>query len=279
MTTLPTIAVTGSTGFVGGAVARALAAAGIAQRLLVRDLARAPALDGAVALQSAYSDREAGAAALAGVEILFMVSAAENADRRDEHRAFIDSATDAGVRHIVYTSFLNAAPDATFTLARDHYITEEHIKAAGIDHTFLRDSLYLDFIPFMVGEDGVIRGPAGEGRAAIVSRADVARAAVEAITDPAAHRNLTYNMTGPEALTLTEIARILSAARGSRVSFHDESLPEAYESRAKWGAPGWQVDAWVSTYAAIAAGEMGPVSDDVEKVTGRRATSLAEFLT
>ena len=92
-----------------------------------------------------------------------MVSAAESADRLDQHRTFIDAAAEAGVRHIVYTSFLGAAPDATFTLARDHWVTEEHIRASGLAFTFLRDSFYLDFLPALAGEDGVIRGPAGDG--------------------------------------------------------------------------------------------------------------------
>lgn len=282
-TALPTLAVTGSTGAVGGLVARALAANNVPQRLLARTVARAPDLPGSVVLPFAYSDRAASAVALDGVETLFMVSAAENAERLDQHRAFIDSARAAGVRHIVYTSFIAAAPDATFTLARDHWATEEYLRESGIDHTFLRDSLYLDFMDKLVGADGVIRGPAGAGRVAAVARADVARTAVAVLADVAAHRNVTYDLTGPEALTMAEIARILTEARGgtvpkSTVRYHDETVAEAYESRKPWGAPGWQVDAWVSTYTAIAAGEMGQVRGAVEAVTGTGPMSLAELL-
>jgi NAD(P)H dehydrogenase (quinone) len=276
--TLPTLAITGSTGQVGGMVARTLADAGVAQRLLVRDLTRAPLLPGAVAVQAAYSDRAAAVAALEGVETLLMVSAAENEKRLDEHRAFVESARDAGVRHIVYTSFFGAAPDATFTLGRDHFHTEGFIEAAGIDHTFLRDNLYLDFMDAMVGDDGVIRGPAGDGLLAGVARADVARVAVAALRDPAAHRNATYHLTGPEELTMTQIAAIISEVRDTTVTFHDETLEEAYASRQKWGAPDWQNDAWVSTYTSIAAGEMAGVSGDVEAVTGRLPLSLRELL-
>jgi uncharacterized protein YbjT (DUF2867 family) len=109
-----------------------------------------------------YGDRDAAAAALHGVDVLFMVSASESADRREQHRTFVDAAAAAGVRHVVYTSFLGAAPDATFTLARDHWATEEHLRASGMAFTFLRDSLYLDFLPALAGPDGVIRGPAGD---------------------------------------------------------------------------------------------------------------------
>ena len=94
-----------------------------------------------------YADRADAVRALEGVSTLFMVSGSESADRRDQHLAFVDAAAEAGVRHVVYTSFFGAAPDATFTLARDHYATEEHIKASGMGWTFLRDNLYLDVIP------------------------------------------------------------------------------------------------------------------------------------
>jgi uncharacterized protein YbjT (DUF2867 family) len=207
-----------------------------------------------------------------------MVSASESADRLDQHRAFVDAAVEAGVGHIVYTSFYGAGPACTFTLGRDHWATEEHIRAAGVHFTFLRDNFYLDFLPDTVGDDGVIRGPAGNGRVAAVSRADVARVAVAVLTDPAAHRDATYDLTGPEALTLADAARVIGAATGREVTYHDETIEEAYASRRRWDAPDWQYDAWVSTYTAIARGEVEGVSDDVERLTGTRPLSLAELL-
>ena len=82
---------------------------------------------------------------------------------------------------------------------------------------------------------------------------------------------------GREALTLAEIAATLAAGSGKRIEYVDETLAEARSSRASYGAPDWQVDAWISTYTAIAAGELAAVSDTVERVTGRPAQSLAEF--
>ena len=181
MADLPTLAVTGSTGALGGMVARLVADAGVPQRLLARDPGRAPDLAGAVPVRCAFADVPADA--LDGVEVLLMVSASESADRLDQHRAFVDAAARAGVRHLVYTSFVGAAADSVFTLGRDHYATEEHARALGLQHTFLRDNFYLDFLPMMVGDDGVLRGPAGEGRVAAVARADVARAAAAVLLD------------------------------------------------------------------------------------------------
>ena len=274
----PPVAVTGATGLVGGAVAGLLSAAGVRQRLLVRDPVRAPRLPGSTVAPCSYGDQAASLRALNGIETLLMVSGSESADRLEQHRSFVDAARSAGVSHIVYTSFVGAAPDATFTLARDHYATEQHILASGMDHTFLRDNLYLDFFEAMVGEDGIIRGPAGNGRAAAVARADVARTASAVLQDVSAHRNATYELTGPEALSLAEVAAILSEERGTEIGYHDETIPEAYQSRRRWGAPDWQNDAWVSTYTAIAAGELAAVSDDIATVTGQPPSSLRDVL-
>ncbi|WP_255555841.1 NmrA family NAD(P)-binding protein [Tessaracoccus palaemonis] len=225
-----------------------------------------------------YGDAEASRAALTGVDTLLMVSAPESADRLEQHRTFVEAAAAAGVGHVVYTSFVAAAPDATFTLARDHYATEEYVRASGMAWTFLRDSFYIDFMEALVGDDGVIRGPAGNGRCAIVARRDVARAAASVLAAPEPHRNRTYDLTGPEALSMTEVAETISAVRGRPVRFHDETVEEAYASRAGYGAPAWQLDAWVSTYTAIRSGAMAKVSDAVRSITGTDPIRLADHL-
>lgn len=274
----PTMAITGATGYLGGHVATTLADQGVPLRLLVRDAARAPQLPGCEVRVASYG--EPGAVeALTGVDTLLMVSAAEHPDRVGQHLAFVDAAAQAGVRHVVYTSFFGASPTCTFTLGRDHHATEQRLLASGMVTTILRDNLYLDFLPLMAGEDGVLRGPAGSGRVAAVTRADVVRSAVAVLHSPADHAGATYGLTGPEALSLTEVAEIVTRVTGRPTRFHDETVEEAYASRASYGAPDWQVDAWVSTYTAIAAGEMAGVTDDVRALTGRRPTSLEELLT
>ncbi|MUK02493.1 NAD(P)H-binding protein [Vibrio cholerae] len=272
------VALTGVTGALGRAVADALVAAGLPLLLLARTPARAPSLPGCAVRFADYEDVDASTAALRGMRTVFMVSASESEHRLDQHRSFVDAAAAAGVRHVVYTSFFGAAADATFTLARDHFRTEEHIRASGMTWTFLRNNFYLDLMPALVGDDGVLRGPAGVGRVAAVSRADIAAVAAVVLQRPDEHLDATYHLTGPEALSMADIAAVLSVADGRTVTFHDETLGEAYASRAPWHAPPWQVDAWVSTYTAIAAGEMCATSTDVETITGRRPQTLAEFL-
>ncbi|HEY3408789.1 MAG TPA: SDR family oxidoreductase [Propionicimonas sp.] len=272
------LGITGSTGRLGGRVARRLADAGSPQRLLVRDLSRAPRLAGATAVPGSYADGKAVTAALGGLRTVLMVSGSESPDRMDQHRAFIDAAAAAGVQQVVYISFYGAAPDCTFTLGRDHFATEEYLRASGMDFTFLRDNLYADFFPAMVGDDGVIRGPAAQGSVAAVAQDDIADAAVAVLLDPEAHSGATYSLTGPAALTLDEVAAVLTETQGRPVAYHPETVPEAYASRAVYDAPAWQVDAWVSTYTAIAAGELAGVTDDVERLSGHPATSLADLL-
>lgn len=279
------IGVTGSTGVVGGGVARRLAEAGIGTRLIVRSAARAPELPGAEVAVASYGDHPDSEAALAGIQTLFMVSAAEHPDRRAQHLDFVDAAAAAGVQRIVYTSFFGASPESTFLLARDHWYTEERIRASGMHFTFLRDNLYADFLTLYAGEDGVLRGPADDGRLAAVARADVIDVAVAvlesaSVDDPGSgvHDDAVYHLTGPQSLTLAEFAEILTRVTGRPFSFRNETIEEAYASRAVFDAPDWMVDAWVSTYTAIAAGEMDGVTGDVEKVSGHPPLSLEQLL-
>ena len=276
---VPSVAVTGSTGALGGHVARALAGQGVPLTLPARTPSRVPDLPGAVPVGFAgYADLASATEALTGVETLLMVSGSESGDRVTEHRTFIDAAGAAGVQHVVYTSFVGASPECTFTLGRDHAATEEHLRASGLSWTFLRDNFYLDFLGALADEHGDIRGPAGEGRVAAVARADAADCAVTVLQDPGAHVGAMYDLTGPEALTFAEVAEIVGAHQGRSVRYVDETVEEAYASRRAWEAPQWQYDAWVSTYTAIAAGELEHVSDDVHRLTGRAPVSLAELL-
>jgi NAD(P)H dehydrogenase (quinone) len=272
------IAVTGATGGLGGRVARRLAERGIRQRLVVRDPGRAPELAGAEVVVGSYDDPEGLRRAFEGAAALFMVSASEDPDRLRLHANVVDAAVAAGVERVVYTSFYGAGPECTFTFGRDHWHTEQRIGGSGLRHTFLRDNLYIDFLPLLVGADGVIRGPAEDGRVAAVARDDIAEVAVAVLAEDGGHDGRTYDLTGSEALTMEEVARELSRAAGRPITYRNETMEEAYASRAPYGAPDWEVAGWVTTYAAIANGDLEAVSGDVAAVTGHPPLSLAEFL-
>jgi NAD(P)H dehydrogenase (quinone) len=281
----PVIAVTGATGALGGRVVDRLAgASGVRLRLVVRDAGRAPQVPGAdvVANPGGYADGAGFAAALEGVHTLYLVSAAEAEDRLSQHYTAVDAAAAAGVQRIVYTSFLEARPDSTFTLGRQHALTEDRIRSTGVRATFLRHGFYADFVPFFATlQDGraVIAAPAGDGRASFVSRDDLADvAAAVLLREDTDLDGRALEVTGPEAISLADAAAVLTEVTGVPVEYRPETVEEAWASRRPSGHPDWEIEGWVTSYLAIAAGELATVSDVVPTLTGHPATSVAEHL-
>lgn len=272
------IGITGVTGKLGSYVADLVDKKGIASVHLARSPERAKIYASAEIRKMVYANTPEVVEALKGIDTLLMVSARENPERVKEHKEFLDAAKLAGVEHIVYTSFYGADEKATFTLSQDHAQTEAYIKELGFTYTFLRDNFYLDFFIDMVLENGEIRGPAGSGLVSAVARKDTSRVAAEILFNPKEWANQSLNLTGPENLSMQEIVALLSKESGKIITYVDESVEEAYESRKKWPAQTWKYDAWVSTYTAIKAGEQAGVSTDIEKVLGHPASSLLDIL-
>lgn len=272
------IAVTGAGGAVGGRVAVLLAAAGARPLMIVRDRGREAQHAGAeVRTVSGYGAPWEMRRALAGARTLFLVPATEAPDRVEQHVCALDAAIGVGVERIVYLSFVGAATDATFTFARDHAATERHIVASGLRATLLRMNLFIDVIPSMVSRTGTIAGPAGGGRFAAVTRDDVAAAAA-AVLMSEGHDGRTYDLTGPQALSLADAAQQLTAATGVTVSYEDQADDEAFRTRRVDGNPEWAVRGWVSSYQAIRDGSLAHISPDVRELTGSEPASLAAFM-
>lgn len=272
------IGITGVTGKLGSYVADLVDKKGIASVHLARSPERAKFYSSAEIRRMSYANTPEVVEALKGIDTLLMVSARENPERVKEHKEFLDAAKLAGVEHIVYTSFYGADEKAMFTLSRDHAQTEAYIKELGFTYTFLRDNFYLDFLIDMALENGEIRGPAGSGKVSAVARKDTSSVAAEILLHAKKWENQTLNLTGPEELSMEEIVTLLSKVTNQPITYVDESVEEAYESRKKWPAQTWEYDAWVSTYTAIKVGEQAGVSTDVEKVLGRPAMSLIDVL-
>ncbi|WP_052664098.1 SDR family oxidoreductase [Nitriliruptor alkaliphilus] len=272
----PPLVLTGASGALGGRVARQLADREVPMRLVVRDLARAPQLPGAEVVRTDLGDEEAMRAAFDGARTVLLVSAEESPDRQQLHEVPVRAAAAAGIERVVYTSFLGAAPAASFPYARDHAHTEVAIREAGMALTALRNSLYADIVPHLVGDDGVVRGPAGDGRCAWVAREDIARLAVATLLDDV-HAHRIYDVTGPEPLDLHETVRLLGRVTGrGDLRYVPETITEARASRA--GAADWMVEGWIGSYLAIDTGELGVTSHTIEAVTGRRPLTFGAFL-
>jgi NAD(P)H dehydrogenase (quinone) len=279
------IGVTGATGALGRRVVDRLAAADdVRLRLVVRDAARAPRVPGAEVAENPGGYRDPGGlrAALDGVHTLYVVSAAEAEDRLRQHVDAVEAAAAAGVQRIVYTSFFGARPDAVFTLVRQHAATEAAIAATAVRHTFLRHSMYADFVPFFATlENGrtVIAAPAGEGRTGFVSRDDLADvAAAVLLRDDGDLDGAALDVTGPEALSMAEAATVLEEVTGRPTEYRQQTVEEAWATRRPSGHPDWEVEGWVTSYLAIAAGELSSVTDVVPRLTGHPARTVAEHL-
>ncbi|MCB5109137.1 SDR family oxidoreductase [Streptococcus mutans] len=272
------IGTTGVTGKLGSKVAQLISEQGISARHLARNPQRAALYDNAELVQAAFENSLEAVEALKGIDVLLMVSASESPNRLQQHFAFLDAAHEAGVKHIVYTSFYNAATEATFTLARDHAKTEKYIKERGFTYTFLRDNFYLDFFLDLCLNNGEIRGPAGNGKVSAVARQDVSEVATTILAKPDKWKNQLLNMTGPADLSMADIVHFVSEQKGEIIPYIDESIEEAYASRKAWPAQDWEYDAWVSTYTAIKEGKQAGVSSDIERVLGRPATSLEQLV-
>ena len=275
---MPKIAITGVTGNLGGMVSRLCKKNGIEVRNLARNVGKAEKLGFSNVFKSSYDKSEDTVKTLEGIEVLFMVSGSENPNRVQQHKDFIDAAKVAGISHVIYLSFYNASKNSIFTLGRDHYATEEYIKENGFKYTFLRDNFYADFFVDLCREYGEIKGPAGNGKVSAVVRSDVSEVVAKILENPGKWENQTLNMTGPEELSMAEIVKAVSEYFGKEIKYIEETVEEAYESRKIWKAEQWEYDSWVSTYTAISENEQSGISDDIEKILGRKATSLVEYL-
>ena len=273
------IVVTGSTGRVGGLVARRLESGGHPMRLLVRDPRRAPEIHGAQVQRAEYGDPATLAEGLRKGDRVFMVSLWIGGDARlDLHRSFIEAAARADVAQIVYLSFVNAGPNAIFSHAREHGATEEMLRACGVPWTAIRNSMYADDIPGWFDPDGVAREPGAESRMSFSYRPELADVIAAVLTEPGRAGGI-YNITTPESVSMRELAQIATRVTGEDYGYEPISDAEWIERWKAQGRPEWALEAGLTSYEALRAGELDVVSDDYEKVTGRKASTIAQVIT
>jgi NAD(P)H dehydrogenase (quinone) len=272
------IVVTGATGRVGGLVARRLESAGHPMRLLVRDLQRAPSINGAHAKAADYGNPELLAAGLQKGDRVFMVSLWIGGDTRlDLHRSFIEAAARADVAQLVYLSFVNAGPNAIFSHAREHGATEEMLRASGVPWTAIRNSMYADDIPGWFDPDGVAREPGDDARMSFSYRPELADVIAAVLTKPG-HEGRIYNITTPDSASMRELAQIATRVTGEDYRYEPISDDAWIERWKAQGRPDWALEAGQTSYQALRAGELEVISDDYDKVTGRKAATIAEVI-
>jgi uncharacterized protein YbjT (DUF2867 family) len=275
------ILVVGATGTVGGAALAELRQAGVPVRALVRSAARAREVAGP-GVETVVGDLADPASldrALAGVTAALLVSPLDPGQVALQGH-FVEAARRGGGVHVVKVSGLATALDSPVASGRWHARTERQIEAAGLPFTFLRPPYFMQNVPRQFGRalaaTGVLAAPMGQARVAMVDARDVAAVAVAALTR-SGHAGRTYTVTGPEALSFADVARILSATLGRAVVYQDDP-PETARSRlAAAGIPGWYVDLRLGFAALLRSGAAAEVTDVVTRVTGRPPRSFAEF--
>jgi NAD(P)H dehydrogenase (quinone) len=272
------ILVTGATGKIGSSIARFLERSGNSLRLLVRDPGKLSDFRNAQKAKGDYTDVQSLDHAFMGVSSAFIVSGyAEPGERAKLHRNAFQAAHRAGVQYLIYLSTLGASPNSRFPMSRDHYESEGFLKETGLAHTILRDSFYAELAVEMFSKEGVMKGPGGQGKVSWVGREEVAEAAARLLASDEPLLG-TFPMTGPTALSLSETAALLSSLKHLALRYEDEPLKAAKDWRSKLGVPAWEVETWVGSYEAIAAGEFETIDPALAAILGRPASDLKTYL-
>jgi NAD(P)H dehydrogenase (quinone) len=159
------ILVTGATGNIGATIAKHLQRLGKQFRLLARDPNMLSDFPDADKAKGDYSNVESLDRAFTGVSSAFIVSGyAEPGERAKLHRNAFQAAQRAGVRYLIYLSTRGASPDSRFPMSRDHYKSEQFLKATGVPHSILQDSFYSELAVQMFNDEGVMKGPAAKAK-------------------------------------------------------------------------------------------------------------------
>jgi NAD(P)H dehydrogenase (quinone) len=292
------IVITGASGNYGRGVTDRLVAAGRGGDLIL--ITRSPAklaereAQGCAVRYGDFDKPETLAAAVQGADVMLLISGTRVGARVAQHQAAVDAAAGAGVRHIVYTSFIGIDDPANPAEVRhDHIETERLIRASGCDWTMLRDAHYADAMILMAGPGVMASGQwvsnSGLGREAMVWREDCIACAVAVLTG-AGHEGRIYNITGPELQDFAQVAAILSEVTGVPISYVAVDDAQQYAIFDAMGIPRrpvddvavggipWNSDDMVSFGAAIREGFLALCSDDVARLTGQPARSVRQMI-
>jgi len=272
------ILVTGATGTVGSDVLRGLAGhEGIQVRAAVRDKEKAAALAGpnVELVWFDYNKPESLAPACRGVDAIFMVSPF-TPDGVAQSLELLIAAHEAGVKHVVKLSVIRSLSE--ITVGRWHAAIDDAIKKSGMAWTILLPGGFMqNFVETSAPRpDGNMYLPVGNAKGAFIDTRDIAAIAVKALTEPG-HEGKEYTLTGPEEISYSEAAAIMSEVSGRQIRFVD--VPEAAARQGMLGAhmPEWMVDVILELNAWAKASHGGEITITVQDILGRPAHTFREF--
>jgi NAD(P)H dehydrogenase (quinone) len=283
---MTTIAITGASGKLGRATLQHLLNANVPPASLVpvvRDPAKLADLSGKKlqVRHGDYTDAASLESAFRGVDRLLFISTSALGDERMRHHTnVVNAAKRAGVKHILYTSVIKPSATAKFAASPGHYNTEALIRETGIPHTFFRNNLYLDIIPFVFAgavETGTLTHSAGQGRIGFIARDDIAQALAKVITSQAPQASYAITPSRP-SYGLDEVAAALGKSAGKTVRYQSVSPEEFRAVLEGLSVPPAGISMALAMGDAVRAGEFDASSPDLEKVLGRAPVALDAFL-
>jgi uncharacterized protein YbjT (DUF2867 family) len=275
------ILVTGATGLNGSELIRRLSARGVPVRGLTRDVNRAAELAALPHVEIVTGDMarpETLAGPLRGIDRAMLISSSDPA-MLDVQTSFIDAAKNAGVAHIVKLSGIMPERDSAFRFARMHGDIEYHLEKSGVPFTHLRAGelmpAYFRQAP-SIAATGSFMLPMGNARIASIDVGDLAEIAAMTLSTTG-HEGKVYRLTGPEALTMTQVAERLSAATGRPVRYVDVPPEDHKSANLGRGMPPYLADALVELFAERRNGKEANVYPDAQTLLGRPPASFEDF--
>lgn len=282
------ITITGATGQLGSGVIDSLIQKGFNPSnisALARSEEKAQALkDKGVNIKIGnYNDYNSLLEAFKGTDKLLLISSNEMENRSQQQVNAVKAAKEEGVKHILYTSIQRQtdSSDSPINFVLDsHIATEEAIKESGMNYTILRNNLYMDMLPWVLGEQVFETGiyyPAQDGRIAYTMRSDMAEATANILMGDN-HENKDYNISNPHSLSFQEVAVQLSVISGKTVPYTSPTVEEYKNTLVGAGAPAEVADMLAGFAQGIAQGELVAGDTDLPALLGREAVSYKEFL-
>lgn len=277
------ILITGASGGLGGGVLDTLLKLVPADRLVAvgRNAAKMErfAKAGVDVRIADFDDAAATEQALAGVHTVYLVpTVAPN--RLEQHQRVIDTAKKAGVQQFIYSGGIHHGETGQGAIVSDHQKTEQAIIASGIPYTLVRNSIYLDVLPMILGkaaESGVFAYPIAPNGVSLASRADMAEATARIIADPALHGR-PHPLSSPNAITYAQVAESYSRVIGTPVQHHDVSLEEHHQHLLAAGIPAPVAPFLVGMARALAEGVIREPNNELAELLGRDPVSVEAFL-
>jgi uncharacterized protein YbjT (DUF2867 family) len=273
--------VTGATGLNGGELVRLLSTRGVPVRALTRSAGRAEGLASLPQVEVVEGDLarpETLAGPLRGVDRAMLISSSDPA-MLEVQSNFVDAAARAGVRHVVKLSGIMPELDSPFRFARMHGEVERRLEASGMAFTHLRAGefmqVYFRQVPSIVAR-GAFSLPMDGARIASIDVRDIAEVAAAVLTGEG-HEGRAYPLTGPEALSMAEVADKLSVATGRQIRYIGVTPEEATRANLERGVPPYLAEGLAELFAERRIGKEANVSPVVEEILGRRPTSFDEF--